>query len=671
MTVFILESRCQDILNILIDADEYYTIKDLMNKTNLARRSIYHNLKKINDWLILNDIEAIKIKRNKGIYLLSSKRKAIKRALTLRTTNIPFVFTPMERVKIIMLSIILSNKKLTINDLENITQVSRNTIINDLKNVEKAFDEYDLKLEVDSKKGYIIKGDVIKKRTVFFLNFYYLIEYYRRGIIKLDNINIIDSIYIRLLNIELALNTDFVRGVIFSISVYFAHILNGEEEISFNEIEKEEIMKTEVFEMVRDTFTEYKLNDQIYLSLHLLGSRLQSSNSLALDNNDEAFAIAENLVKEFMRISYIDFDNVEEIVRGLYYHLSTSIYRYRYGIQLANPLLDDIKREYEYIFEITKKACEYLRATLKVPIPESEVGYITLHFGGAIRSKNKEMSILVVCPNGLSISNMLKWEIKSLVPFVHHIECISLNEYDLNHNFDLVVSTVDINDDNHKILSVQPILTEDNRYQILKRCIKSVGKCYLDLNDILHIAGKYIKNDSFEMFKSDLLRYLSGGDEHNFLNKNESILHFLNSDAINICKVKVDYKAAIGLSCNYLLGEGMIEYRYIESIISNSEKMNHYMFLTPEVYLAHAKSEDGAVKLGVTLTLFKQPVEFTTSKQAKIIIALSTPDEKQHLKILGEIMKIFSCNECIENIIACNSKTEILRIIQKQLQEYS
>ena len=106
----------------------------------------------------------------------------------------------------------------------------------------------------------------------------------------------------------------------------------------------------------------------------------------------EIHKLSKILVKVFSRIACVSFEREAELVQAITAHLKTSLYRYRYGIQLGNPMLDDIKNEYGDLFEITSRACKYLEKEIEVPIPEGEIAYLTLHFGAFIipgREKKK------------------------------------------------------------------------------------------------------------------------------------------------------------------------------------------------------------------------------------------------------------------------------------------
>lgn len=125
------------------------------------------------------------------------------------------------------------------------------------------------------------------------------------------------------------------------------------------------------------------------------------------------------------------------------------------------------------------------------------MAYITLHFGGYIednRVRKDNLNILIVCPNGISTSNMLRKEVRTLVPHAHQIDVISLSKYNsLKQIYNVVISTVAI----EKIIAkfnycTHPILTDNDRVMILRRCMINEFKYNVDIQSMLDIAKPYI-----------------------------------------------------------------------------------------------------------------------------------------------------------------------------------
>ena len=52
-------------------------------------------------------------------------------------------------------------------------------------------------------------------------------------------------------------------------------------------------------------------------------------------------------------------------------------------------MLNNIKTEYEELFELTKRACKILENDLDSLISDAEVAYLTLHFGALCLHKKR------------------------------------------------------------------------------------------------------------------------------------------------------------------------------------------------------------------------------------------------------------------------------------------
>ncbi|MDF9823846.1 mannitol operon transcriptional antiterminator [Breznakia sp. PF5-3] len=668
-----LEARCQELLNKLLMSEDYIKIQDVAKENNISKRSVYYDLCKINDFLNAYKIPEVNLERSKGIYLSDDQKDKIHKIVKALPVQESVYFSPMERVKIIICTIVIRKHPLFIEDFMNYCKVSRNTIINDLKVVSSKLNEYGLTLHYENKIGYLIQGDVIRSRALFFLFFPELAEFYRNGLLPIDT-DSVDSNLQKLDYIEKTLDTKFVEETLLALANFIPVLEESEDELSFSDVDKNTITNSYEYKLVNKKFSDLKIDEKIYLTLHLLGSRLQSLpfDVMNVDEDQEPYELAKALVSEFSRIACVEFDNVEEIERSLFVHLKSSLYRYRYGIQLGNPLIEDIKIQYPELFDLTKKAVEYLIQQIGVPINDNEIAYLTLHFGAYITPNQNEeqMNILIVCPNGLSTGNMLRGEVSALVPHADSIDVVSLSEYeDLKDKYDVVISTV-LLDDHPNSMLVHPILTDADRIQILKKCMRTTIKTQMSTEDIFDVVKKYVDEDKQMVLKEDIKRYvdsLNTVQYHPLKDNSKGLVDYLNEDTVCFCAEDIDWKKAIHFSGKPLLDKNKIESRYIDAMINQTRLLGPYMFITKDVVLAHAKTEDGVNELSLSMGLFEKEILFPKDKSAKIILVLAAEDQVKHLKILKDIMKIFSNDNYKKTLFTTDSYEEVMQEIKALL----
>lgn len=669
-----LEVRCQDLLSRLLMNEGYTKIQDLASENNISKRTVYYDLCKINDFLSENDIQEIVLERNKGIYLSNEQKKEIQNILKDIPMKSNVYFSPMERVKIIICTMITNENPMFIEDFMQSCQVSRNTIINDLKVVSSKLSEYGLVLQYENKSGYTIQGNVIRRRALFFLYFPELVEYYRSGYLPMPYGDHLKENLAKLDYIEKTLDTKYVDETLLALANFIPILERNRDELNFSDVDRDTIENAYEYKLVSKKFDTLSEDEKLYLTLHLLGSRLQSLpfDVMNVDEDQEPYELAKALVSEFCRVACVEFDNKEEIERSIFVHLKSSLYRYRYGIQLGNPLIDDIKVQYSEVFELTKKAVEYITQRIGVPINDNEIAYLTLHFGAYItpNQQPEQMNILLVCPNGLSTGNMLRGEVMGLVPHADVVEVISMDDLDrLQSNYDVIITTVALDNYPDSIL-VHPILTDADRIQILKRCMRSSVKNQIHIEDVFDVVKKYVDKKNHVALQEDLKRYidsLSGIQYHPLKDGNKGMLDYLSETNILYCDRDMDWTQAIRLTSEPLLNAGAVSEEYIEAMIRQTKRLGPYMFITDDVVLAHAKSEDGVNHLGLSMSVFEKEILFPKERSAKVIMVLAAEDQVKHLRILKDIMMIFSNKEYKEMFKQVNNSKAILLEIEKIL----
>ncbi|UPG65283.1 BglG family transcription antiterminator [Metabacillus endolithicus] len=138
-------------------------------------------------------------------------------------------------------------------------------------------------------------------------------------------------------------------------------------------------------------------------------------------------------------------------------------------MKITNPLLQEIKRDYQELFQVIKKAVSESLPFEKVP--DEEVGYLVLHFGAALNKRKvvKKLKALIICSSGIGTSKMLATQINNQFPHIAELKNISAFELrDINvSEYDLILSTIPIEDISSDYLLVKiSILTTDELNKI-------------------------------------------------------------------------------------------------------------------------------------------------------------------------------------------------------------
>ncbi|WP_158603063.1 PTS sugar transporter subunit IIA [Jiangella rhizosphaerae] len=100
-----------------------------------------------------------------------------------------------------------------------------------------------------------------------------------------------------------------------------------------------------------------------------------------------------------------------------------------------------------------------------------------------------------------------------------------------------------------------------------------------------------------------------------------------------------DWRGAVHAACAPLVSAGALEPRYPERCIAIAEKHGPYMVLAPGIALAHARPEDGVLRLCLSAAVLASPVEFGHDQNdpVDVVLAFGSPDDAAHLSLLQNL----------------------------------
>ncbi|MBC5688898.1 PRD domain-containing protein [Mediterraneibacter sp. NSJ-55] len=669
-----MNARCREILQMLLESDTYLTQQQIAEKMQVSKRSIYYDLCRINEWLEFYHIPELEMVRGKGILIEKALRSKIEACAEGIEKDENYILSPMERVHLIICIIIYSKEPVYIDQLMDYCMVSRNTIFNDMRVVVNQLQDYDLKLEYESKRGYRISGDSIKIRAIFLVNFQELQSLFEnRSLDFIERERIHDNIE-KLRKIEEELNTKYVEGSLDSLAVLLPLMDGRDTNLYFPNLKRAELESTKEFQLVEKYFPKLSEKEKIYLCLHLLGARVTvaSNDIFEEESNQTVYEITKALIAEFEKIACVTFENKEELGRALFVHINSSLYRYQYGIQIMDTMSKDIIREYPDLFDITKVVSKYIERQIGMPIQDGEIAYLALHFGAHLpisRDSHSSFRILIVCANGISTGNMLRRELQKMLPEAQIVDVIAAQNIQNAQNIcDLIVSTVRIKNV-VPVVHVHPILTNADREEILRHVKEK--PLLRDVENLFSIVKPYIGEKDYETVKKKIDDYFFRGKREgagDTKRKAKGFLDYLVPGHIQIYNGEYRWTDALRESGKCLLENKSIEKRYIDDIISQLRYYGPYMFITSRVVLAHSKPEEGVNRLDVSLHIFKKNIAFSDFHRANIIIMLAAEDQESHLKILRDILAVFSIQTKIDDILQLETPEEVLAYLGKSLE---
>lgn len=617
-------------------------------------------------------------KRQSGIFI----DPVIKDKLATTVTNTLgelYICTSQERIVLEILLLLSKNEFININYFEELFEISRNTVVNDIKEVRKRLSIYNLALEYDTFSGYQIQGLEIRKRSVILniiSSYEYLLKIKSFGLYEEDTVQEVLEL-LKILEIEL--NIKYVNTTLNFLSILISIIKNNTlEPITLYEEDRKLIANSDEFKAVKKVIGSFiDENEHYYIALHLLGLRIQFAEEYELDENDYVKEIVDFIINEFSRITLIQFDDDSDLYNHLYTHMKQAMFRLKYGIIYQNELKDQILEFYPQVSQVTKTICQKLEKKIGYPIGDDDITFIAMHFGGHLKREHRDISrvkVLLVCLNGVATSKLLRKELEYLLGNLEIIDAVRLEDVGkYKDNVDYIISTIPIKNKEikHKTIQVNPILTnKDKEKLILSMGLINPTTNEADLSDkIIEDIINFIPKDKVEEVRKLVLNRISKTNK-TVKYETEGKKIYMLKDLITEDKILFkdnvsSWEEAIWLSANPLLDTNVINKQYVEKVISNVKELGPYICIAPNIAISHARPEDGAHDLGMTILTLKEPVYFKENNErpARVIITLAAPDNEKHLLALQQLSQLLM--EDLDNLLQAESEKQVLELVKK------
>lgn len=447
-----MNTRALSIIKILLNSVEPVSSLALSQEIGCSTKTIQNEIKEVNKELknceivsirgigykIEGNLDDIDIK-NSDLYDYDRVEYIIKKIINISSTD---------------------KDTIKLEDLADSMYVSLSTVKNDLKEVKKILNEYNLKISSKHKQGICIEAseeDIIK----FIINYSNKVDnslnikdFLNNNII--ENLFSIKKILLDTLNYENMILTDNeFKNIVNYISIYLSR--NNTNQIDF----------------IKEYIKKYKNKKEKPIS------------------EDEQLLIRK-AIKEFCRdlniATSINLSHDKIFEECLFNHICNLYKRADLGINQYEITAGEIKLKYPFAFELGKIAKKTIEKNLNMEISEDEVENIALHIGGALeridkRDEKKVYKTIIVCTSGVGTSMLIKSKLENI--FKGKLEIIKvipsyLIDYINVLDIDFVISTVEVNLENVNVIKVSPMLT-DKEIKLIEKYIETEN-VYIDLD---------------------------------------------------------------------------------------------------------------------------------------------------------------------------------------------
>jgi lichenan operon transcriptional antiterminator len=471
-----LNVRMNSILRALIAADDVITSEYLANIIQVTSRTIRNSIKELNILLLKHGAE-IKSVRGTGYKLKIEDDRMFRDFLlhvsgddSFKSGNIPN--SPEDRVQFLIKRLLLADRYLKLEELADELFISKSSIQNDLREAKKILQHYGIVVEKRPNYGLKLKGDEVKLRFCMSEYIYNRektdldIFNSRISILTEEELHIIRAIILDQVRInKISLSDMGLNNLIIHIAIACCRIRSEKYVILYpkemHEIinQQEYIVASEIVQKIKERLNiEFPQSEIAYIAIHLLGNRmiahLKMTESEILSFVDkEVYKLAKKILETVEQKLMLGIKNDKELFVSMCLHLKPAINRFRFGMNMRNPMLNAIKSNYPVAFQAGILAGICIKEELGYQIGENEVAYLALHIGAAmerVKANNSVKRCLIVCASGVGSARLLYHKLES--QFGSRLELAGTTEYYKIKEIplgtiDFIVSTVPIPDE--------------------------------------------------------------------------------------------------------------------------------------------------------------------------------------------------------------------------------
>lgn len=505
-----MNKREENLIRLLYEKkNTFVVIQEMVEHEGCSDKTIRNSLDRIEEYLskFSSDLELERV-RGKGICLKIKEDSNLTLKDILASDYFDeYMLSTDERRFELLYTLLMDTKPVTLEELAERYYVNKKVITDDLNQLGKQLEKFNLKIVSKQKVGTYIEGREKDKRDAL-----------SHGIKNLGNLNKakptlksifmpyeIDLVNKAIMDLQNNIKIRFTDESSDALAIHLLFMIKRiklNQAISISQDERDLVKRKPQYSwalklaghLEKNFSLIFPKNEITYLAVHLLGMRYSSGSNMesmdfALESDKGIMDVLLNrLLNNMEKICRVPFKSDEILIKGLKLHLYGSLNRIKYGLSLENPLFEDIKRMSPYVYYEALATVNEFNSEYNIRIPKEEVAYIAVHFQASIERHNnssfKKHTAVVVCHLGIGVSSYLQIKLEKIFPWMDfrgNISVKGIGKYVEENPTDFIFSTVDIENFETKYIKISSII--DRAEEIRIKEVVNNNMDYVDLNN--------------------------------------------------------------------------------------------------------------------------------------------------------------------------------------------
>lgn len=407
--------------------------------------------------------------------------------------------TSKERV-VYLLNLLLKScqdDQFNIYDVSEELYISPSTIRNELKQVKRKLNKYDLELEakgdffkiegLEKNKRKMLSSILYEESDIHFINLDTLQQSFKN-----INIDLIKNIILQTFQkYHFFINDYSLSNLVLHIALSIERISDNNHHIQNTQIVSKNILEYRLAKEIADQLGKYFQitfsDSEIFEMTLLIASRASSVNYETMTEEDlknfvgkECLNLVHELIEDIKSLYLIDLSNTEFLIRFTL-HIYNLMIRSRNNYLSKNPLTKEIKTSYPLIYDMSVNIAKNIIEKTNITINDDEIAFIAFHIGSILEIQKgfaSKLPIAIFCPNYYDLGLKLVESIQQYFSNDVIISHVFTHENDLLtiQNIELIITTVPLNIVLEiPTFEINMFLSNQSRYKLDEK-IKEINK---------------------------------------------------------------------------------------------------------------------------------------------------------------------------------------------------
>ena len=493
--------RIMEIVRILLQEPEYITIQAVTTALQVSNKTIRNDLAVVDEYLREHGL-ALEKKPGTGVRIVGDEivKLDLQKKISQKSRQLT-EYSPQARRIYIGLRILNCEENCRIYDLASELYVSRATIHKDISGLAQTLSPYHIQLIRKNNNGICIEGKERHLRDFMahlmledngyqeFVKIVTKTDYVCKNRFIFEALDYTDTDIKRLVSTVIQSGNNYINCLpvvslipaLLRIFICVIRILSGHtvhlsqafmDDLRAQPLYPEsQLLASLLAEKYHAEFSEDEIR---YIQIHFLS--LQNENGISPNEQEDARKLGMELVRYWEAVLHRPFLEDPDFLESLIAHLGPAITRWRQGIHIRNPMMDEINTYYRNTLLMVRKGFQALSDRYPYTFSDDEMGYIAIHLAAALERTKQPLKTILVCHEGSGTSNLLMRKLTSQLPEIEIIaqeHFLGIGQSDLSQA-DLIITTIELNlTADIPVLSINSLVHD---YDILR--LKGIVKQY-------------------------------------------------------------------------------------------------------------------------------------------------------------------------------------------------